>query len=95
MDSQNFFALELGNECKISRIVDGQRKFLKKNPNCKLSPKSWYRTHIKVEQSRIRVLLGTDDEDLTVVIDYEGDLPIEQGTFGLHTFKQKAAFHQI
>lgn len=68
---------------------------MKKNPNCKLSPKSWYRTHIKVEQSRIRVLLGTDDEDLTVIIDYEGDLPIEQGTFGLHTFKQKAAFHQI
>jgi len=79
--------VEFGNECKISRIVDNKRNFLKKNPNCKVAPKNWFRFHVKVEQARIRVLLGTSDDDLTVVLDYEGDLPIEDGTIGLHTFK--------
>jgi len=69
--------LELGNECKISRIVENERKFIKKNPSCKLVLKSWYRIHIKVEESRIRVLLGTDDDDLTMILEFIGDIPVE------------------
>jgi len=29
--------LELGEECKVAKVIDGHRKFLRKNPHCTLS----------------------------------------------------------
>jgi hypothetical protein len=31
--------LELGEECKVAKVVDGNRKFLRKNPKCTLEAK--------------------------------------------------------
>jgi len=58
-ESKNFFMLELGSECKLTKSVNNDRKFLRKNPLCTLKPKQWYRIHVKIEEKSIIVLLGT------------------------------------
>jgi len=84
---RNYFILELGMECKLAKIVDGERKFLRKNPECTLEANDWYKVHVVLYEKSIKVLLGTNDSNLKVVIDYEGDLPVEGGSVGLLTYE--------
>jgi hypothetical protein len=35
-DVKNYHILELGFECKLSKVVNSDRKFMRKNKNCKL-----------------------------------------------------------
>lgn len=37
-------------------------------------------------EKSIKVLLGTNDDNLKVVLDYEGDLPVEGGPIGLLSY---------
>ncbi len=71
--------IELGEECKLVKVVNGERKFIRKNPACKLEPKTYYRVHLKIVDDTVRVLLGTNDEDVKVVLDWKGTLPTEAG----------------
>lgn len=34
MEKKNYYMLELGAECKIAKVVDGEREFIKKNAEC-------------------------------------------------------------
>jgi hypothetical protein len=79
VESKNYHMIELGEECKITKVVNGKRKFIRKNPNCVLEPKTYYRVHLKVVDNTVRVLLGTNDEDVKVVLDWKGTLPTEAG----------------
>jgi len=51
--------------------------------------------HLKVEENRIRVLLGSTDDNVKVVLEYEDDLPVDGGKFGFLSYKQKVAFTNI
>jgi len=95
VESKNFFMLEMGRECKLTKVVNEKRKFVRKNPLCTLKPKTYYRIHLRVADNKVRVLLGSNDEDVKVVLEWEGNLPTEAGSVGFLTYKQKAAFADI
>jgi len=51
VEAKNFFMLELGRECKITKVVNMKRKFVRKNPLCTLKPKTFYRVHLRVVEN--------------------------------------------
>lgn len=79
VEAKNYHMIELGEECKISKVVNGEREFIRKNEDCKLEANTYYRVHLKVVDNTVRVLLGTNDDDVKVVLDWEGTLPTEAG----------------
>jgi hypothetical protein len=79
VEAKNYHMIELGKECKLVKVVNGERKFIRKNPDCMLEAKTYYRVHLKVVDQSVRVLLGTNDDDVKVVLDWEGTLPTEAG----------------
>jgi len=94
-EDKNYHMIELGKECKIVKVVNGERKFIRKNPDCFLEPKTYYRVHLKVIDNKVRVLLGNNDDDVKVVLDWEGPLPTEPGQVGFLAYKQKVAYADI
>jgi hypothetical protein len=68
---------------------------MRKNKDCKLQANSWYHVHLILSEKSIKVMLGTNEQNLKEVLDYEGDLPLEGGPVGFLTYGQRAGFTDI